>query len=252
MKGLSFLTIARQCAGVGMDHASGHVVTETRSVSDFNKLLFLGYGDVIIAQRTSESLTIETDDDIMPHIITEVNNGTLAITFDSTDWKHAKMPSKGITYNLGVKSLESIKVMGAGSVRCPGLHVESLALDMSGAGTIDIKDLQAESVATTFPGAGHIEMAGRVTRQTITSSGLGSYGAGGLESQNAMIHINGAGGATVWATNNLQVLITGIGSVSYYGNPSVSKTVSGLGRVKSLGSMRTNIGSGSGLKSQGT
>ena len=56
-----------------------------------------------------------------------------------------------------------------------------------------------------------------------------------LRSQNADIHISGAGNATVWVEEELDANISGAGSVDYFGKPEVSKNVSGVGSVNGRG-----------------
>lgn len=216
-------------------NGSGKVVTETREVSNFNKLVFSGLGDITITQGSTESLTIEAEDNILPHITTAVSGGTLKIGFDTESASNLYIPTKGIKFNLGVKSLNGIDVTGAGNLQCAGLTTDNLALTLSGAGNVNIKNLQASSATTTISGAGNIDLAGKSAQQSLKSSGIGNYRTGDLNSQKATVNISGAGGATVWATDSLDVTISGAGSVSYYGNPSVTKNVTGIGSVKSLG-----------------
>ncbi|NTV37818.1 MAG: hypothetical protein HGA82_01265 [Anaerolineales bacterium] len=61
---------------------SGNLVSETRQVSGFTAVDFSGAGEVEIIQDGTESITIETDDDVMEHVTTEVHGGTLYVGFD--------------------------------------------------------------------------------------------------------------------------------------------------------------------------
>ena len=60
---------------------SGDVIVEERDVSDFEEILVTGAGRVIVTQGGSESLSIETDDNLMQYIETEVRGNTLEIGF---------------------------------------------------------------------------------------------------------------------------------------------------------------------------
>ena len=61
---------------------SGDVIVENRSVSGFDKVSVEGAGRVIITQGKKESLTVETDDNLMKYIKTEVTGDTLEIGFE--------------------------------------------------------------------------------------------------------------------------------------------------------------------------
>jgi hypothetical protein len=64
---------------------------------------------------------------------------------------------------------------------------------------------------------------------------MGNFNGGDLKSQDAEVHISGAGSATVWAQKTLDASISGAGSVDYYGTPQVSEHISGVGSVHKAG-----------------
>ena len=65
-----------------MARGSGDMVTERRQASNFDSVTLLGSGEVIIVQDGEESLTIETDDNILQYITSEVSGGTLILAFE--------------------------------------------------------------------------------------------------------------------------------------------------------------------------
>ena len=82
-------------------------------------------------------------------------------------------------------------------------------------------------------GVGRIDPEGEVKTQEIQISGLGSYNAENMSSDDCRIIISGAGNAKVNVVQSLDINISGLGSVEYSGRPSVSQSVSGGGNVKS-------------------
>jgi hypothetical protein len=238
---LSLLVIAALLAGCGLDFnfaatkGSGKVVSESRSVSGFEAVSLSGVGELTITQGDSESLTVEAEDNILPHIITEVKDGTLIIRFDTVRWTDSFQPTKSIKFTLTVKDLAQLDISGAGSTDVGDLKTESLSVDISGAGSLKIKNLEADDLQVNLSGAGSFDLAGKAARQTVTIDGAGSYNAGDLECQEASVTISGAGSATVWATETLDAELNGVGSIRYYGEPEVTESVSGLGTVVSLG-----------------
>ncbi len=214
---------------------SGNVVTEEREVSDFDKVAMSGFGRVIITQGNSESLTIETDDNLMQYLETKVRGGTLELSLSDDAERKILDPSDSIIYRLSVIDLTALTMSGAGSFEVQELEADRFELTLSGAGGVKIDSLTATNLVVTVSGAGSLEMAGQVETQEVTLSGFGSYNASDLESQDATVSIGGAGSATVWAHDTLDIGIGGAGDVDYYGNPSVTQDVNGAGSITSQG-----------------
>jgi len=61
---------------------SGKVVTEPRTVSGFSRVSLSGSGQVFIDRTGAESVTVTTDDNLLPYIRTEVRDGTLELGFN--------------------------------------------------------------------------------------------------------------------------------------------------------------------------
>src|SRR5437870_5172514 len=67
------------CASWQTVHGSGNIVTEDRQVSGFDGVSVSGAGELIISQGNVEALRIETDDNLLPLIKSEVHDGRLLI-----------------------------------------------------------------------------------------------------------------------------------------------------------------------------
>ncbi len=233
---LGLVTLTACALPVNSVRGSGNVVTESRTVSGFDKVTLSGIGELDITQGDSESLTIQADDNLMPYITTVVQNGTLEIGLETSRGFVSLAATRGIKYTLQVQNLTALTVSGAGNVQMPALKTTNLTLRTSGAGNTTLSGLEASTVNTGLSGAGSIVLAGTVQTQEANLSGLGSYNAADLASASATVSISGAGSATVWATDSLNARITGAGSISYYGDPQVTQNITGLGSIRSLGS----------------
>jgi len=220
---------------------SGDIVVEDRKVSGFDKILVTGAGRLIITQGDSESLSIETDDNLMEYIETKVEGNTLEIgftedtLFSSGRGQKALDPTDGFIFRITVISLEEIAITGAADIEVEKLKTDQFDINLSGAGQVSVDDLNADHLSVFVSGAGDVNLAGKVETQVIRMSGFGRYQAFDLESQEADVTISGAGGANVWAIETLDVTISGAGDVKYYGSPSVTPNISGLGRIQSQG-----------------
>jgi predicted small secreted protein len=210
---------------------SGDLVTESRDVSGFDSIDLSGTGEVIITQGEGESLTIETDDNIMEHITSEVRGGTLYLgTEDLTNI----LPTR-LVFTLGVDELSAADVSGSGSIEAGSIETDSLELDVSGSGSVNVDSLTAGDLSVRISGSGDIKLAGEVPEQDIDISGSGNYGAGDLLSETAIISVSGSGAATLWATGSLDADVSGSGSIDYYGNPTVTSSTSGSSDINGLG-----------------
>jgi hypothetical protein len=224
------------CVPRTLVQGSGNIVTESRPVTNFDKISLSGAGDLNITQGDTESLTIEADDNLLPYIETTVQNGTLIIGLrDDVANVFAFRPTRGIKYNVGVINLSQVLVSGAGNVNIPALKTTNLALRTTGAGNSNLADLEASNLTVDITGAGNIVLAGAVEMQEASLSGFGNYNAGDLSSTRANVSISGAGNATVWVTQSLDARISGAGSVTYYGSPQVTQSVSGVGTIRNGG-----------------
>jgi len=238
MKKLSFLLtiISVSLIAMSLSACGGVIKTESREVSGFNSVSISTFGEMQIRQGSTESLTIQAPSDYLRYLETSVENNTLNI---STRRGFIGAPVRRVIYTLTVKDLKSLYFSGAGSIKIlDGLQSQDFSLNLNGAGSIEIDSLIADSLTLNFSSAGAIVIAGKVDKQSVNLSGVGSYEAGDLESKSVSINLTGAGSATVWATGTLDVTISGVGSVSYYGSPQVGQKISGLGSVSSKGEHR--------------
>lgn len=215
--------------------------TEKREVSNFNQISLRGYGELFITQGEQESLTVQADEDELLNIKTDVVDGKLRINI-ITDWveKISSFFSKGfysqrIRFDLTVKELTNLDIIGAARVNVKGLQGEEFAVRLGGAADITIESLKTERLKAELPGAGLLKIAGKTIDQSVTVSGAGAYEAPHLESQSANIQLTGLGKATVWVVEELEATLIGLGSIEYYGNPKITKSVQGLGSVTGLG-----------------
>ena len=194
--------------GCATESGSGNEANATRSVSGFSEVTLNGTGNLTIEQTGSESLAIEAEDNVLPHIQTDVRNNRLTIETDHT----TPTPTSPINYELTVKDLSVLELRGAGSIDASGVSADSLEVSSSG--------------------AGDVRVAGEADSQEVSISGAGSYQAQDLATKRATVDLSGAGEAIVNVSDDLDVAISGFGSVEYIGNPTVSQDITGAGEVR--------------------
>lgn len=188
---------------------TGTMTTESRDVSGFTQIKLSGFGTLNITQTGTESLTISADDDVLPHLTSEVINGTLELGVKP---RLSFKSLRRVTYTVTVKSLEGIQ--------------------LSGAGTVHASDIKASSFSMSISGAGDTTISGSAQSQSVRISGAGNYNAKDFQTDTAEVTITGAGNARVNATQTLFATVSGAGAVTYYGMPQVSQRITGVGSVK--------------------
>lgn len=213
---------------------SGRVVKETRNLQTFESIKVNGVFDLNISQNSRQSLTIETDDNIMKYISTKVSQGRLTITFEPD--QISVEPTKKILVTIEMAKLSGVEVEGVANVNIARFTTDRLRLAFDGVGAFTAKDLKAKDLDVVMDGSGTVSLGGDAGKQTVQIEGSGQYKSGDLKSRSAKVVLNGTGGATVWVEESLDAKIDGVGDISYYGNPkNVRQTIDGVGGVKKLG-----------------
>ena len=217
----------------GIVAGSSNLATQARIVSGINAVRLMTSGDLTITQGTQESLSITADLGIISLLTSTVTDGTLELSVQSLSGISTTLP---ITYNLVVKDLKSITLMGSGDINAAQLTGDKVSVTSMGSGDTKIGQLTSGILSVTIEGSGDVNVtSGTADDAAIRVAGSGNFNAGNLKLGKATLDILGSGDSEVWATNTLNVNILGSGSVRYYGNPSLQQSTLGSGDVISLG-----------------
>jgi hypothetical protein len=177
---------------------SGRVITVSRTVSDFTRVRVNGVAHMTIERTGVESLSITADDNIVPVLHSNVENGSLFIgPEDGTEIR----TSTEIFYRLTVKDLQGIDINGVITVDAAGLDTDRLDVSINGVSTLNAE--------------------GRADRQFITLNGVSSYLAANVDSREATVEADGVLTVVVKVSERLDVFACGAGTVEYIGDPVV-------------------------------
>ncbi len=215
---------------------SGVVAQEDRTVIGITGVVFAGEGTLHIEQGSAEELIVTAEDNLLPFILTEVDNGILEIRTQSNVCLE---PTQPIEYHLTVVSLESVLLSGVGDITVSDLVTPQLSLRRSGIGSVEVTNLDADEldvVLSGMMGMGDFDISGTVDLQRVNVTGLGDYDARDLVSLDAVISIVGNANqtATVRVSDMLTVTINGNGRVFYIGDPFVDADITGSGSVQQI------------------
>lgn len=186
---------------------SGNTVTESRDVGAFQAIDFRISGDLEVTIGEQKPVSIETDDNIAPLILTEVKDGTLTIWADKS-FSTKNEPDVRIT----IPDLSALSVHGSADARVKGLDNEALAV--SAHGSADVR------------------LWGKTKNLVLTLHGSADVDAFELSSQQAVVTINGSADAKIAVDESLVATVHGSGDLTYTGSPRVVSTVHGSGSVR--------------------
>ena len=210
------------------EKGNGEIVTEKRSVDDFDGLRIAGNFEVILEEGDQPNVQVNTDENLLDFIDTEVSAGILRVT------QEKKLISKSkIRIIISFQELNEIRAMGAALIKNEDyLSSEDLEIVMEGAGAIDLKII-SDKLKVELSGAGVISLAGEVQKQELNLMGAGKLEAFDLDSKECDVSVGGLGGAEIYVTEKLNATIEGVGSIKYDGQPEdINTEIKGLGRIK--------------------
>ena len=212
---------------------NGSFKKQSRELAHFTGLSLGLHGNVELHIGNTESVSIETDDNLLPLIETVIEDGVLKIRPTK---KHMNLETSHMKIVVQAKSIDRIALGGSGSIEADALRGAKLQFDIGGSGSMHIKSVESDSVSVNVGGSGNFSSAGSAAKLSVSIGGSGNVQAGQMAANDVSANIAGSGKATVWAKNKLNLTIAGSGDVDYYGDPAVSKTVAGSGSANHLGS----------------
>lgn len=213
-------------------NGNGSITTSERNLSSFKNIRCAGSYDVELTQGNSASVKIETDENILTYIVTDVDGDELNIhTQEDVNLR----PSGKIKLYITTDKLEGFKLSGSGNISTTNKFTggDHLDLDISGSGKMNF-DVNTPTIHSNISGTGDIYLAGETKNSKIDIAGSGNYHAEDLKSENAKVKIAGSGDASLFADSTLDINIAGVGNVNYKGNASVTQNIAGSGKIKKI------------------
>lgn len=212
---------------------SGKVVKQTRHLAHFTGVNLNVPGDMVLRLGTTESITIETDDNMLPLIESVIEDGVLKIRPVK---RNTNLHTRNMRIVVMAKDIDRLALSGSGSIDSDALKANKLTFDIGGSGSINLKGMHAEAVAISVGGSGDLKSgAGKADSLSVAIGGSGDVDVGRVQARDASVSVAGSGEAIVWANAGLSVTIAGSGDVTYYGDPKVSTSVLGSGDITRLG-----------------
>lgn len=206
---------------------NGNVLKQEREVDPFSRIDAGGAFEVIITKGEPQSVIIESDENLLDKIITEVNNGTLELSS-----KGLRNFSKLKTY-ITVPDLTEVYAHGASTVKGTNLFdSQKFIIEVSGAGEVFF-EVSTGDLITELSGASELVLKGTAEYHKSVLSGASELKAYDLVTENTDIETSGASNANVHATNSLTANSSGASKIKYKEDPQLLNISEGSTKYKS-------------------
>jgi len=206
---------------------NGKIVTDERQLSDFNKIDLSGAFYIVLNKGEVNQVKIETDENILKYVKSEVEKNTLKLFLDKTVTKPTKL-NVTITYKelVSLESSGASKITGNSEISC-----EQFSLKTTGASDIKLT-FSVKELNTNSSGAGCLNLSGFADKQNIDLSGAATYNAFELLSNFAKTDLSGACTAKINVKNEINGELSGACSIQYKGNiPVKNVSITGVGSI---------------------
>lgn len=246
------LLLALPTLGCTTIHGDGVSASEEREVPAFDAVSGSLPLDVIVevAATGEPFVSLECDENLLPHIQTYVREGTLHITTEPTV---SIAPRSVCTAQVRTSRLVALAASGSGEMVARGeldalaeidssgsggvtvedpITSDALSIDVSGSGPVRVARYEGEAIDAAVSGSGAAEVHGSASELHVDSSGSGGLLAPELEVMHAYVSSSGSGRIELRVSESIRASLSGSGDVVITGDPPVrEETESGSGRV---------------------
>ncbi len=211
--------------------STGPIASESRDVSDFNRIDVYNNPEVIITQDNVNSIKVEAGAHIISGITTEINNGILTIRNENKcNW--VRSYSKTIAVYVHVKKLDIIQHHGSSTISSTNeLQNSTFDLNVWNSGDINLAIHADSTFARQHTTVGDMTLTGHSGYCFYYSNGNGFTYDSNLQVNNATVIQRGTGDCYVNVSQSMSVEIHDSGNVYYTGNPQISSNVTGAGKL---------------------
>ncbi len=201
----------------GNDHThvtgSGILASTTISLDSFHGVKARGRGTaggggqgvvrVVITPGAEETVTVTADDNLLPFLWAQVQDGQLLVGTPDTGNVHIHTQNE-MLFEVTYRTID--------------------AFDLQGVLVVDAQGIASDSLNVVLGGVSTLTVDGLVDRQVVSVNGVTSYLAAELESRIATITGDGVMNVVLNVADELFGNVCGVGTVKYLGTPTVSVT----------------------------
>ena len=195
---------------------SGVTKEEKREVSEFHGLEVSGSIEAEVTIGDVPSVTLRFDDNLLPLVVTEVNDGKLVVRYKPGSSIVTTSPQKLIVVARG---LDSLAAKGASRLTAEVGESKSLKLEVAGAAIAKVAGLSVEEVDAQVSGASRLTLSGTAKSATIHAEGASNFQGDAATFEFAKVQFSGASRGEVKATRSIDADLSGASSLKIMGEP---------------------------------
>ncbi|ASB50195.1 head GIN domain-containing protein [Alkalitalea saponilacus] len=238
------------CEGIiNLDLFGDGILTENvREIGTFREVEVLNDFVVTIIQGEQWGVTVTGDANLIPYVVTEIENSRLIIRRRNNFNLH---PVNAINILVSTPVLSSIDNNGNGKVILSEFNLPRLRINNTGGSFIETDSIAvddfnyiSESGARAMLkgefgnfivrqiGSGETLLKGKVDTLRLVQEGSGIIDGIHLEANSTRVYLYGSGLIYCHADELLNVVINGSGRVFYTGDPQLSQSIQGDGIIQ--------------------
>ncbi|TYA71690.1 head GIN domain-containing protein [Seonamhaeicola marinus] len=230
---LSVFTAFTAFAQWGGIKGNGNVTTISRTTGSYDGVKCAGSMDFILVSGNEGKITIEGEENLLEHIITEVKGDNLIVKVrNGKNLKSSR--GKTIKITIPVKDISNVSLSGSGDLwNEDKINTSKLDVALSGSGDV-VLNIDTTSAKGAVAGSGDLTLKGNTNNLVVKVAGSGDFHGFDLNANNTEVAIAGSGGAKVVSNESIKARISGSGDIVYAGNPKKEDTkVAGSGSIRS-------------------
>lgn len=224
----TILILAALLLGIGTANAqwwknerikgNGEMISQNRSVSNYDKVNLVGSMDVELISGKEGALKVEAESNLQEYITTEVSNGVLKISVKK-GVSISPSGNRGIKVIVPFDEIEGVSITGSGDIRnSDQIKASRFETRLTGSGNLML-NLNVKDLNSAITGSGNTELKGNAENFSCTVTGSGDFEAFNLRASKVEVTISGSGDVEVTATEELKARVSGSGDIKFKGNP---------------------------------
>jgi hypothetical protein len=212
---------------------AGNTIQEAREVAPFTRIETNDFLHIELKQSPEFKVEVTGPKNILPKVLTEVENGVLRIENTNT-CNFVRSFNKPITLRIHAPFFEEIINNGTGNIRIlDTLRGPFFFLENNDAAGVFEGRLECDTITIiSHTGVSDVNISGEAKRFELFAQGLGKMNASQLHADVVLINNSSINEVYVWAEQYLFAFIGSKGNVYY--SPSdadIEEVIEGTGRV---------------------
>lgn len=210
---------------------NGVQTTITRTTESYDEISASGSFNVELVAGKEGTITISGDENIINHIVTEVNGSKLKIGFEKN--KNYSYHSN-IVITVPFEEISAVSFTGSGEITTKDtVKSADFEIKLTGSGDGDFS-VDTKNLIASVAGSGDLKITGTTEELEAKVAGSGDLSCTKLIAQNAFVSVAGSGDLKVNCTNKLKASVAGSGNIHYKSKPeTIDSKVTGSGDITS-------------------